>query len=51
LQNGQGLGKNMIEKLVRKTSGEEYVDRALQMGKGCEGTYAPCKYSSKDDFS
>lgn len=27
------------------------MDRALQMGKGCEDTCVPCKLSSKGDFS
>jgi hypothetical protein len=36
----QRLGKSMIGKLVRKTSGED-VGRSLQMGKGSEDTFVP----------
>jgi hypothetical protein len=49
--DGQGLGKLTIGKLVRRHLGKKYVDRYLQMGKGCEDICVPCKCSPKGDFS
>ena len=34
---GQGIGRSMTGKLVRKTFGDKYVARSLQMAKGYEG--------------
>lgn len=48
---GKGFGKRMIGKLTRKTSGEKYMDRSLQMNNGCEDTLVPCTCSPKSDFS
>lgn len=47
--DGKGLRKSVIGKLVRKTSGQEYVDRSPQMSKECENIYDPC--SSKAYFN
>ena len=45
--NGQGLGKNKIGKVIRKTFWRSIADRSLQMGEGCDDTCAPCKCSSE----
>ena len=49
--DGQGLGKSMTGKLVRKTCAEEVGDASLQMGKGCENTCVSCKCSPRGVFS
>lgn len=48
---GKRFAKSMIGKLTTKTSGEEYMDRSLQMNSGCEDTLVPCTCSPKSEFS